>query len=302
MNQVFKLVRKIKNRVNLLTLDLLRLNLTRIIFRLDVRSKFRFRSKIVLSSHFGGLGDNLQLSSLPEEFWRQFGKNTYISAGSNHRNQEIFDLVWGNNPYVLGMSNKRPIAGDLPAWRSLKNSTERNLISHWESTHGLNVKNELPQIYYNPNVIDGMKNSIIIDLSSITLFPSPGASDVNSYDPQRLNIAVAQQLKKYSGCEFIGVVFTRDLVESSSSVKKPNLSIAGYEVKELNINSIYHYVDLIASCKAILTIYSGAAVLASAVKKYNENLEVVTFITNQNYTHEMKNVGYLFTNIKYIKF
>ena len=302
MNKIFQFVGKIRNRVKLIDVDLLRMGLDRLIFRLDVKSKFRFRSKIVLSSHFGGLGDNLQLSSLPEEFWRQFGKRTYISARSNHRNQEIFDLVWETNPFVFGISNKRPIAGDLPAWRSLRSSKERNLVSHWESTHGLNVKNELPQIYYIPNVINGWRNTVIIDLSSITLFPSPGANVVNAYDPQQLKIAVTQQLKSYPDCNFVSVVFTRNLVENKSSTNKPNVPIPDYEITEVQISSIYQYVDLIASCKAILTIYSGSAVLASAVKKYNKNLEVVTFITNQNYIHEINNVNYLFANVNYIKF
>ena len=35
-------------------------------------------SDVLLGSYFGGLGDNLQFSSLPEEFSKQQGRDTYI--------------------------------------------------------------------------------------------------------------------------------------------------------------------------------------------------------------------------------
>ncbi len=283
-------------------LNQIKIYLARGIFKADVKTKFRFRSKIVLSSNFGGLGDNLQLSSLPEEFWKQFGRSTYISAKSNHRNDEIFELVWKSNPYVLGVSNKRPIAGDLTAWRSLKNPKITNVISHWEFTHGLNVTNECPKIYYTPKKIDGLKNTVLIDLSSITLFPSPGANTVNSYNPELLKMAINHQLENYSNYDFVKVLFNNDLNEKNSSAKNIDMILTDYEIRGVQVKSIFDYVDLMASCSAIITIYSGAAVLASSIKKYNPDLQIFTFITHQNYSHEMNNPNYIFNNINYVKY
>jgi hypothetical protein len=299
---MIRFLRKILNRALIFNLNQIKIYIIRGIFKADVKTKFRFRSNIVLSSNFGGLGDNLQLSSLPEEFWKQFRRSTYISGKSNHRNDEIFDLVWKSNPYVLGVSNKRPIAGDLTAWRSLKNPKITNVISHWEFTHGLNVTNEFPKIYYTPKKIDELKNTVLIDLSSITLFPSPGANTVNSYNPELLKMAINHQLKNYSNYELVKVLFNNDLNKKNSSAKVIDMILADYEIRDVQVESIFDYVDLMASCSAIVTIYSGAAVLASSIKKYNPDLQIFTFITHQNYFHEMNNPNYIFNNINYVKY
>ena len=55
-------------------------------------------SDVLLGSYFGGLGDNLQFSTLPEEFFKQQGRDTYIVSETTFRNKEIYDLVWGCNP------------------------------------------------------------------------------------------------------------------------------------------------------------------------------------------------------------
>ena len=51
-------------------------------------------SDVLLGSYFGGLGDNLQFSTLPEEFSKQKGRDTYIVSETTFRNKktkEVFD-------------------------------------------------------------------------------------------------------------------------------------------------------------------------------------------------------------------
>ena len=50
---------------------------------------------VFLKAYHGGLGDALQFSTLPEEFYKQEGRKTYIVEDAPFRNQEIYDLVWG---------------------------------------------------------------------------------------------------------------------------------------------------------------------------------------------------------------
>jgi hypothetical protein len=297
-----QILKKVHNRIRLLNSNITRIYLPRLIFKFDVKTRFRFRSGIVLSSNFGGLGDNLQISSLPEEFWKQYGKQTYISASSNHRNNEIFDLVWKCNPYVSGKSKKRPTAGDLPAWSALKNPDITNLVSHWEYIHGLNVSNNSPKIYYEPTRMSEFKNTVILDLSSISLYPAPGLNTVNSYNPELLKMVVGDQLEKFRSYELVNIVFKDGLAGDGVSLKNTFLEDFGYASKNIRVKNIFDYVDLIASSRAILTVYSGAAVLASSVKKYNRDLQIFTFITHQNYAHEMNNPNYLFDNVEYIKY
>ena len=71
-------------------------------------------SDVFIASFHGGLGDSLQFSTLPEEFYKQKGRKTYVWGGATFRNQEIYDLVWGANPYVHGVKDGEWNAGDLP--------------------------------------------------------------------------------------------------------------------------------------------------------------------------------------------
>ena len=51
-------------------------------------------SDVFLKAWHGGLGDALQFSTLPEEFYKQQGRKTYIVEDAPFRNPEIYDLVW----------------------------------------------------------------------------------------------------------------------------------------------------------------------------------------------------------------
>ena len=58
---------------------------------------------------WGGLGDNLQLSTIPRRFFEKFGyKGVYISNKDRQkfRNEGIKKLVWEMNPYIAGFTNE----------------------------------------------------------------------------------------------------------------------------------------------------------------------------------------------------
>ena len=80
------------------------------------------KSKII-NINFGGLGDHLQFSTLPEEFFKKFKKKVkiYIFENSSFRNKEIYDLVWKKNPFVIGMSKLKPNSGHLEEIKFPKN-------------------------------------------------------------------------------------------------------------------------------------------------------------------------------------
>lgn len=67
---------------------------------------------IIISQEWGGLGDNLQYSILPELYSNE-GYDVYISSNNNCRNNEIFEIVWKSNPYIKGVSLKKPNAGQI---------------------------------------------------------------------------------------------------------------------------------------------------------------------------------------------
>ena len=71
-------------------------------------------SDVILGAWHGGLGDNLQFSTLPEQFYKQQGRTTYLLDGSTFRNKGIYQLVWEFNPYIKGIKAGRRNAGDIP--------------------------------------------------------------------------------------------------------------------------------------------------------------------------------------------
>ena len=60
------------------------------------------------------------------------------------------------------MEGERTV-GDLESIE-VKNHT-RNWISNWEYLHGLEPTNIRPKIYYEPNKIPGLGETILVDLS-----------------------------------------------------------------------------------------------------------------------------------------
>ena len=62
-------------------------------------------SKIIISQPWGGLGDNLHFSTLPELFSKK-GHEVYISENNAVRNAEIFDFTKNSRSTIV---KSRPI-------------------------------------------------------------------------------------------------------------------------------------------------------------------------------------------------
>ena len=71
-------------------------------------------SDVLIAAYHGGLGDNLQFSTLPEQFALQQGRDTYVWDRAFFRNPEIAQLVWGTNPFIKGVKGGQWNAGDIP--------------------------------------------------------------------------------------------------------------------------------------------------------------------------------------------
>lgn len=255
----------------------------------------------MLGSFYGGLGDNLQLSTLPEEFFKQYKKVTYLSSKSNSRNNEIQELVWACNPFVKGIRSAAPTAGDFPQMCSQNISKGSNLISHWEKIHGLTVTNRFPKIYFEPKNILSLKNSILLDLTAVTLVPDSSKVSVNSYNPDILATRVKDYCNKFISEEILKVTFMKNLSRDKGNLSNTSKSTRNLYHDELQIGTIFDYVNAIYSCKELITIYSGAAVLASAIKQISCSPEITTFITSRNLNHEKENVNFIFDNVNYIE-
>lgn len=238
-------------------------------------------NEIILSAYHGGLGDNLQFSTLPEEYFKQKNIKTYIWSRSNFRNKEIYDLVWGCNPYILGIKEGEWEAGDTPQIK-LKNIFN-NCISNWEAAHGLLPRNKYPKIYYTPKFLKGFEDITLVDFSSISL----------SYSTEELK-KIYLSYKNLNNKNFLFLKFKNSLnnIHNKNFINMTN---------EFEIKNIFEYCDLLNSCSEFLSTHSGQSHLAAAIKNsYNKNLTINTTIYKKEYDIHINRGTFLFDNVNYI--
>ena len=150
-------------------------------------------NKIVISQPWGGLGDNLQYSTLPK-LYSELGCDVYISRTNAYRNPEIYDLVWKLNPYVKGETDEPPNAG---ACRPLQFITDQ-FITNIERSHGLLHGTDIyPSIYYTPTKIPSLENTLIYDITSIS----------SAYSDEYINRSFTQIFDKYPECDKKKIIF-----------------------------------------------------------------------------------------------
>ena len=208
---------------------------------------------IIISQSWGGLGDNLQYTTLPE-LYSKLGHKVYISTKNAVRNQEIYDLVWKLNPFISGTSDLEPNAGECIPY---VNKGE-DFVTAWEHVHGLfNGFRKYPVIYYKPKLIPKLINCILYDSTSVSVV-SPDILIQPSFQ------AV---FDKYPDSTILKLEFTN----------YKNRDLPYFNHDKYIINSIYDLCDAIYSCKVMICLLSGASVLASAIKQDNPTPEIYTF-------------------------
>lgn len=236
--------------------------------------------KCILSAFHGGLGDNLQFSTLPEEFFRQKGIETYIRRDSFFRNSEIFDLVWGYNPYVKGISDGDWNCGDTPGRHRVILS---NCISNWEALHGLAPTNIYPKIYYTPKYLDGYKDTYLVDISAISV----------KYSNEFI-LKIIDNLKKTLQGNFVNIRFTKSITSDQIIYESGSFS-------NVEVTSLTHYCDLLNSCKGIICLFSGINSLSSAIKnEFNKFLDIKTIIDKNTYNDCKSKSLFIFDNVDYL--
>jgi hypothetical protein len=244
--------------------------------------------EIGIKAYFGGLGDSLQFSTLPRRF-SELGYEVYLVNDAPFRSIETKELVWDNNPYILGQKNVEWRLGDTPG--TVYENKFDSFIKNWEYIHGLTPINDFPEIYYEPLWVDNIEG--IIDISSISI----------TYNIPTLIDAIRNYiLLNYPTLNF-------KLVSSKYNKIADN---HGFEVIE--VESLKNYVDIINSCKVFISVNSGSHSLAAGLRNINKEFKHVSFIpeNDKNFkgidtTHEtlfdyiMRKKIFIYPTIDYIK-
>jgi hypothetical protein len=214
--------------------------------------------RIIIEQEWGGLGDNLQFSTLPE-VGSKLGYEVYISNHNKYRNLDIKRLVWDINPFISGYTDERgnlndlfnpnPINKDFPILDRWNDSL--NIIQNIEFQIFGNSYNENPLLYYRPNFIDNLSNKILLDPNSVST--------------------------NFSFDSIIGSMSKEDLIIL-------NQEMIGYT--NIKSSSIFEWIDIITSAKEFICQLSGGTVVMAA---YNKSCTVYTPTYNDTFNFKIHN-------------
>jgi hypothetical protein len=232
---------------------------------------------IVIHQPYGGLGDNLQFSTLPE-LYSKLGHNVYISTTNVCRNPEIYDLIWKLNPFITGFSDKPANAGPNRCTDGYIHRSE-HYIKSIEFAHGLtNGYRIYPVIYYQPKQIPELSDCLLYDTSNIS----------NNFNIKFICSEFKDVFDKYPDTPIKRITYKNIKVNDSEFTRS--------EDNTHNIKTIYDLCDAIYSCKVFLCLFSGASVLASAIKQNNPS--PIVYSVGPKTANQL---GFQFKNINYIK-
>jgi hypothetical protein len=246
---------------------------------------------VIICQQWGGLGDNLQYSTLPELFSKN-GYDVYIHSNNASRDTEINDLVWGTNPYIKGISNQEPNAGECKNIYWPPDEQNEFFIHRIEISHGFEKTNFYPKIYYTPKYLTEYNNYILIDLT--------GTSQVF-------------ELNKY--IEYID--YFTPLIDTNKNIKiitrenfqvKPifidvynYLKIKIPNIEYLKVNTLIDYCDVIKSCDTFIVCNSGISSLSSAIKQDESKPNILCYYFFSHYSKELMKGCHFFKNIEYFQ-
>jgi hypothetical protein len=239
-------------------------------------------SDVILSAYHGGLGDNLQFTTLPEEFYKQQNRETYIWDKASFRNPEIYELLWECNPYVKGIKSGDWNAGDTPDIPY--SNVMGNPILNWEKLHGLNPTNKYPKIYYQPERHFDVKDIFLVDFSHISI----------DYNSDKLKQSFENVRNRFHDKKFVSVSFQKTI--NAQKLNTYQFDFDGY----IEVENIFRYCDLISSVYGLLALSSGASHLSSALKQYHPDLISICIMDKIWYNHHVDKGLFLFDNIEYL--
>jgi len=228
--------------------------------------------KIIRVWH-GGCGDSLQLSTLPKEFAKQ-GHEVWISKKTPFRNKEIYDLVWGMNPYVSGITNEEANCGEIPETTYV--NTEGAFIKNWEKLNGITPSNDYPEIYYHPKTTDWKGG--IVELSSLSL----------KYNHSK----VLNSVYKIMDGDFDNF---KQIVSTNQTGR-----IVSSDIGRITVRNIYELCNYIANCSVFISLSSGPHMLAGALKHIWKGEQHCVLPTVEYDTMTSRKL-FILPNVKYIK-
>ncbi len=214
----------------------------------EIGQKIYNEKQFIIQVAFGGLGDHLIYSSLPELLWKQKGIKTFISNKSIFRSKAIRDFIWGLNPYVTFTNEK-----GWYSYKALKHNFP-TLDGYFQNLLGLQADG-LPKIYYKPNMIKQLRGRVIVD-------PSCGVTGkANGYFEPDFYKRFIQYIKD-NGKNFVLITH----LHSGTKKELQEMIIKEFQPDCFQVKTIQQLADALFSAKERYLLHSGAASLSAALK------------------------------------
>jgi len=214
----------------------------------DIFQNVKEEKQLIIQIPFGGLGDHLAYSSLPELLWKQKGIKTFISNKSIFRSKAIRDFIWGLNPYVTFTNENGWFT-----YKPLENNFH-TMDEYFQSLFKLSGDG-CPNVYYKPNLIERLKGKTIVDPS----FGSAGKA--NGYYEHEFHKSLIGYLKSNVN-EFVLITHKHSGTKNDlQKLIKTELNPDCYVVK-----TIEELADVLFSAQKRYLFYSGSASLAAGLK------------------------------------
>jgi hypothetical protein len=201
-----------------------------------------------------GLGDQGVFTTLPERF-SKLGYNVYLDADTDASNGEVLELLWERNPFIKGLSDKKPNAGygfsgiiQGKAYEIANRLGGHRGIEAVERANGLPPPYSMaPRIYYEPKppAID-VSDTVLVDYSAVS-------SKITRKD-------LEEEMRMMSG-RFRNPKYLQLLSPSWISINQEVLVDGVYLC-----STIFEKMDFLAACRAIVCSEAGTQMLAAAVR------------------------------------
>ena len=247
---------------------------------------------VITTGRLVGLGDHAMMTTLPERF-SKLGYDVYLDKDMMANNDGIRQLLWESNPYIKGLSDKKPNAG-YGASGAIQGRfyTIANALPGCRSIEAIERANGLPppygmapKIYYEPKpfFID-LSNKVLVDFTAVS-------SHIGLRGKQEAVNMMKARFDDPKGENLLQVIHKKHV-----ALHPPQIAAQGYEIRD-----IFEYMDMLHACRAWIGSEAGGQSLASAVRGEHDvydmdaRPEIVCTIVPRTFNSR----GYTYRNVDY---
>jgi hypothetical protein len=199
---------------------------------------------IQLPPGYDGLGDNLVFSHIPR-IAKQFGgfNRVLVSKQNAYKKEGYAEMVWEKNPYVDGFTEEEGTYSSIQMnrlmdkWNNIHPSI--NLMDGIMILHNLDngSRGNAPECYYRPNLIEGLRERVVLDIGAKTI------------DLSKLNLDALIKVLEGNG-------ISPDCIISSQEFNG---------IERISPRDIWDWADTIFSAKRYICFNSGGYWLSKAL-------------------------------------